>query len=153
MTGCMAALAIDAWDGTVGTTAIESSAWSWELTLNANRQYRGYLGDCTPTAWNDQGWNGQLRLSLELNNTTDDYLIAMLAASNTILERQIEISYTNLTTGLLQIQFAGHTMSAPELFTDRKGVMCYDLVFDGVYNPTLTNWLKIDTTSAIAALV
>jgi hypothetical protein len=44
-------------------------------------------------------------------------------------------------------------MQAPQLFTDRNGVMTYDLVLDGVYNPTLSNWLKIDTTSAIDALV
>jgi len=43
-------------------------------------------------------------------------------------------------------------MSAPELFQDRNGVMTYDLVLDGVYNPTLANWLKIDTTSNISAL-
>lgn len=153
MAGCMAALAIDAWAGTVGTTTIASSAWAWELTINANRQYRSYLGSCTPTAWNDQPWTGQLKLSLELNTTTDDYLIAMLAATNTILERQVEISYTNSTTGLLQIQFAGHSMQAPQLFTDRNGVVSYDLILDGVYNPTLANWLKIDTTSEIAALV
>lgn len=153
MTGCMAALAIDAWAGTVGTTAIASSSFSWELTINNNRQYRAYLGQCTPTAWNDQKWTGQLRLSLELNNTTDDYLIAMLAAANTILERQVEIKYTNAATGLLKIQFAGHSMSAPQLFQDRNGVTTYDLVLEGVYNPTLTNWLKIDTTSAISSMV
>jgi len=153
VTGCMAALAIDAWAGTMGNTAVASSAFSWELTINANRQYRGYLGDCTPTTWNDQKWSGQLRLSLELNDTTDDYLIAMLAATNTILERQIEISYTNGTDDLLEIQFAGHAMSAPQLFQDRNGVMTYDLVFDGVYNPTFANWLKINTTSGINALV
>jgi len=153
VTGCMAALAIDAWAGTMGQTAVASSAFSWELTINANRQYRGYLGDCTPTTWNDQKWSGQLRLSLELNDTTDDYLIAMLASTNAILERQIKISYTNGTDDLLEIQFAGHTMSAPQLFQDRNGVMTYDLVFDGVYNPTFANWLKINTTSGINALV
>ena len=153
MHGSMGALAIDAWDGTVGGTAIANSAFSWELTINANRNYRSYLGSKTPTTWNDEKWSGQLKLSLELNNTTDDYLIAILAATNAILERQVEISYTNSTTGLLEIQFAGHSMQAPELFTDRNGVLCYDLVLDGVYNPTMANWLKINTTSAINSLV
>lgn len=153
MTGCMGALAIDAWAGTMGSTAIAASAFSWELTINANRQYRSYLGGCTPSAWNDQAWSGQLRLSLELNTTTDDYLIAMLAATNAILERQVEISYTNGADDLLEVQFAGHSLQAPQLFQDRNGVMTYDLVLDGVYNPTFGNWLKINTTSGIDALV
>lgn len=158
ITGCQASLAIDAWAGTMGNTAVASSGFSWELTINANRQYRGYLGDCTPTAWNDQKWTGQLLLSLELNTTTDDYLIAMLAADgSTILERQVEITYDNGAAGAsnckLEIQFAGHSMSAPQLFQDRNGIMTYDLLLEGVYNPTLTNWLKINTISSEDALV
>ncbi len=153
MTGCQAAIAIDTWAGTMGGTAIASSAFSWELTVNANRQYRSYLGGCTPSAWNDQAWSGQLRLSLELNDTTDDQLIAMFAAANVILERQVQITYTLSTTHKLTIQFAGHSMSAPQLFTDRNGVMTYDLVLDGVYHPTFANWLKITTLTDLAKLV
>jgi len=154
-TGCMASLAIDAWDGTAGTTTVAASAFSWELTVNANREYRAYLGECTPSAYNDKPWSGQLKLSLELNNTTDDYLISMLAATNAILQKQVVLTYTvgiGVTLRTFKIQFAGHSMSAPELFQDRNGVMTYDLVLDGVYNPTLANWLKIDTTSNATTL-
>ena len=151
ISGCQASVSIGGWSDTT-LTALASSAFAWELTINANRQYRAYLGECTPSAWNDQKWNGQLRLSVELNDTTDDQLIAMFAASNAILERQIQIKYTNGSL-VFQIQFAGHTMQAPQLFQDKNGVMTYDLVLDGVYNSTLANWLKINTTSAIDALV
>ena len=153
MNGGMAALAIDVWAGTVGDTAIAASAFSWELTINTNRKYRGYLGGYEAAAWNDMPWDGQLKLSVELNTTTDDYIIAMLASTNDILERQIEIAYTDGSTGIMQIQFAGHCLAPPQLFEDRDGVMTYDLVFDAVSNSTLGNWLKIDTTSEIDALV
>jgi hypothetical protein len=157
ITGCQAALAIDAWGTAVGTTAVADSAFSWELTINPNRQYRAYLGSCTPTAWNDQPWTGQLRLSLELNDTTDNYIEAILAAASTILERQIQIQYTNSAEAAalrtLTIQFAGHTLAAPQLFQDRNGVTTYDLVFEGVYNPTMANWLKVETKSGAATLV
>lgn len=156
LTGCMAGLKIDAWAGTMGSTAVASSAFAWELTINSNRQLKSFLGACTPDSWNDQPWTGQLKLSLEFNTTTDDYLNAILASANTILERQIEILYTtgaDTTLRTLKIQFAGHTMQAPQIFTDRNGVKSFDLVFDGVYNPTFANWLKIQTTSAIDSLV
>lgn len=152
MSGCSATVAIDDWSGTMGATALASSAFSWELSINSNRQYRSYLGECTPSAWNDQKWNGQLRLSVELNDTTDNQLIAMFAATNAILERQVEIEYKSSSL-VFQIQFAGHTMQAPQLFQDKNGVMTYDLVLDGVYHPTFANWLKINTTSAINTLV
>ncbi len=154
MSGCMASVAIETWTGSA-FTPLASSAFSWELSINSNREYRGYLGDCTPTAYHDQKWNGQLRLSLELNDSTDDHLIAMLGASSAILEKQVRITYkTGTGSGerSMAITFAGHSMQAPELFPDRNGVITYDLVLDGVYNPTLANWLKIETKSATQTL-
>jgi len=154
MSGCMASVSIETWSGST-FTALANSAFSWELSINSNREYRGYLGDCTPTAYHDQKWNGQLKLSLELNASTDDHLIAMLGAASAILEKQVRITYTTGTsTGLrsMVLTFAGHSMQAPEIFQDRNGVMTYDLVLDGVYNPTLTNWLEIETKSETAIL-
>jgi hypothetical protein len=154
MSGCMASVGIATWD-TSSFTTLANSAFSWELSINSNREYRGYLGDCTPTAYSDQKWNGQLRLSFELNDTTDDHLIAMLSTASAILERQVKIEYktgTSTTERSMAITFAGHSMQAPELFQDRNGVTTYDLVLDGVYNPTLANWLKIETKSATQTL-
>ena len=154
MSGCMASVAIAAWDSSSFTT-LANSAFSWELSINSNREYRGYLGNCTPTAYSDQKWNGQLRLSFELNDTTDDHLIAMLSTASAILERQVKIEYktgTSTTERSMAITFAGHSMQAPELFQDRNGVTTYDLVLDGVYNSTLGNWLKIETKSATQTL-
>jgi len=154
MSGCMASVAIETWAGSA-FTPLASSAFSWELSINSNREYRGYLGDCTPTAYHDQKWNGQLRLSLELNAKTHDYLIAMLGASSAILEKQVRIKYSTGSEASLRsmtITFAGHSMQAPEFFQNRNGVVTYDLVLDGVYNPTLANWLKIETASETAVL-
>ena len=153
MSGCMAKISVGTWDAT-SLTELADSAFSWELSINSNREYRSYLGSCTPKAYNDQKWNGQLKLSLELNTSTDDYLTAMLGSSSAILERQIEIKYSTTVDGKarsMTIKFAGHSMQAPELFQDRNGVATYDLVLDGVYNSKLTNWLTIGTESGAVA--
>jgi len=155
MSGCMAKISVGTWDA-ASLTELTNSAFSWELSINSNREYRSYLGSCTPKAYNDQKWNGQLKLSLELNTSTDDYLTAMLGSSSAILERQIEIKYSTTVDGKarsMTIKFAGHSMQAPELFQDRNGVATYDLVLDGVYNSKLTNWLTIGTESGAAAFV
>ena len=154
LSGCMASVAIEVWTGST-FNPLASSAFSWELSINANREYHNFLGECTPSASYDNKWSGQLKLSLELNASTDDYLIAMLAAANTILEKRVRIIYTvGATTTLrsMTIDFAGHSMQAPELFQDKNGLMTYDLVLDGVYNPTASNWLSIETKSALATL-
>jgi len=81
----------------------------------------------------------------------------MLATdASKILEKRVRIIYTNsgLTTALrsMTIDFAGHSMQAPELFQDKNGLMTYDLVLDGVYNSTAANWLSIETKSALATV-
>jgi len=156
LSGCMASVKLADW-GSSTFTALASSAFSWELSVNANRVYDNFLGECTPSKSYDGKWSGQLKLSLELNASTDDYLIAMLATdASKILEKRVRIIYTNsgLTTALrsMTIDFAGHSMQAPELFQDKNGLMTYDLVLDGVYNPTASNWLSIETKSALATL-
>ncbi len=155
LSGCMASVAVEIWAGSA-FTELTSSAFSWELSVNANREYHNFLGECTPSASYDNKWTGQLKLSLELNNSTDDYLISMLGtAASSIIEKRVRIIYTTGTAGTLRsmtINFAGHSMQAPELFQDKNGLMTYDLVLDGVYNPTATNWLSIETKSALATV-
>ena len=151
----MASVKLADW-GSSTFTALASSAFSWELSVNANRVYDNFLGECTPSKSYDGKWTGQLKLSVELNNTSDDLLVAMLTSSaSKILEKRVQIIYTTGTGTSLRsmtIDFAGHSMQAPELFQDKNGLMTYDLVLDGVYNPTASNWLSIETKSALATL-
>jgi len=156
LSGCMASVKLADWSSST-FTALASSAFSWELSINANRVYDNFLGECTPSKAYDGKWTGQLKLSVELNNTSDDLLIAMLPATkgSKILEKRVQIVYTTGTgTDLrsMTIDFAGHSMQAPELFQDKNGLMTYDLVLDGVYNPTASNWLSIKTESALATV-
>ena len=155
LSGCMASVKLADWSSST-FTALASSAFSWELSVNANRVYDNFLGECTPSKSYDGKWTGQLKLSVELNNTSDDLLVAMLTSSaSKILEKRVQIIYTTGTGTSLRsmtIDFAGHSMLAPELFQDKNGLMTYDLVLDGVYNPTASNWLTIKTESALATV-
>ena len=155
LSGCMASVKLADWSSST-FTALASSAFSWELSVNANRVYDNFLGECTPSKSYDGKWTGQLKLSVELNNTSDDLLVAMLTSSaSKILEKRVQIIYTTGTGTSLRsmtIDFAGHSMQAPELFQDKNGLMTYDLVLDGVYNSTASNWLSIETKSALATL-
>ena len=155
LSGCMASVKLADWSSST-FTALASSAFSWELSVNANRVYDNFLGECTPSKSYDGKWTGQLKLSVELNNTSDDLLVAMLTSSaSKILEKRVQIIYTTGTGTSLRsmtIDFAGHSMQAPELFQDKNGLMTYDLVLDGVYNSTAANWLTIKTESALATV-
>lgn len=155
LSGCMSSVAIETWAGST-FTPLASSAFSWELSVNANRTYHSYLGECSPSKLSDNRWKGQLKLSMELNAATAAYLDEILGdAASRIIEKQVRIIYstgTGTTLRSMQIDFAGHSMQAPEHFQDKDGLVTYDLVLDGVYNPTVGNWLSIETKSALQTL-
>jgi hypothetical protein len=156
MTGCNTAVFVDAWTGTMGTTAITLTAFAYELTVNSNRQTRGFLGACDAAAIRDARWDGQLKISMEVNNTSIPFIAEMLGAPNKMLEKQIQIKHFDGTGANLRetvVQFCGRTKQPPKLFTDRDGVVAIDLVFDGAYNPTFGNWLKVQTKCGVKTLV
>ena len=157
MTGCKSVVSIDAWDGTMGATPIELTAFSYGLTINSNRETRGYLGACGAAAIADKKWSGELTISLEANETSKAYLDEMFGGDgNEMLKKQIQIKHVEGSGADLKeftIQFTGFTKSAPTLFTDRDGITSYDLVFSGVYNSTFGNWLNILTKCGVETLV
>ncbi len=153
--GCHAGdgLYMDDWAAVIGTTKLLASAYSFQLEISANREYRGFLGDCSAKASADSNWSGRLNLSVEVNATTKPYITAMIGATTSQLQKQIRILYsvgTGAAKRSLQIDFTGHCITPPELFQERRNQNAFDLAFEGVYNPTFGNWLKIVTESGLA---
>lgn len=143
---------IDAWAGTIGTTLI-STAFSFELGLNLRRMLKRYLGSLAPGGYETQAaepGGNTLRLSLEFDATSKALLDVILGASS-VFQRQVRIKATS-GTNILQFDFAGTTMAAPEVFTDVDGVISADIVLQGTYNPTLGGWFKAHSTNSVATL-
>lgn len=156
MMGDQAALYIDAWGGTIGTTQISSHVWSWSLSIKPNRHFNHTLGSLTPISWHDgdekNKWSAQLKLSLEFSSTTKAYLDTLLTASPTSLQKQIRIKYTTGSSAIFQMDFAGTALAAPGVFTDKDGLATYDITLDGTYNSGLGNFLKFSVTNAVSAM-
>lgn len=152
--GDHASLYIDAWAGTLGSTAIATLAWSWELTIDAKRQLRWLLGAQTPGDYNERKWEGTLKLSLEVGTASLAYLTSSIAAA-TPLQQQVRIKNTTgsgATEKLLQIDFCGTALAVPEI-VDRDGVATFDWTLSGTYHSTVANWLKIQTKCGSATIV
>lgn len=146
------ALYIDAWAGTIGTTAI-TTAFSFELGLNLNRMLKRYLGSLLPatyeTAKADPAGN-TLRLSLNFDATSKALLDVILGGSS-VFQRQVRIKATS-GTNILQFDFAGTTVAAPEVFTDVDGVLSVDIVLNATYNSALGGWFAAQSVNSVSAL-
>ena len=65
------AIYIDAWGGTIGTTAIAATAFTYEITIDTKRKPDQYLGSLSPSSYHEddgaKGWDAKLKLELEFN--------------------------------------------------------------------------------------
>lgn len=138
---------VDTWGGTIGTTALASSLYGFELAVTAEKPTRRYAGQTSAGAYNHRKWSGTLRLDIDFNSTTKPLLDAIVAATSPVM-RQIRLSFTD-GTRILQMDFAGTVTEAPSIFDDNDDVAVIPLTFQGTYSSVLGNWLKITTTTGI----
>jgi hypothetical protein len=151
-------LYVDAWGGTIGSTAVATTAFEFELSIDTKRGLDFHLGALTPGAYHEgaeDGWDGELKLMMEFNATSKAYLDAIIDSSNGVFQKQVRIKATTGSAGTLktvQFDFAGMSEEAPEILTYRDGVATVELTLMGHYNPTLANWFKAQVLNGVAAL-
>nr|ASV43902.1 hypothetical protein [Hot spring virus BHS1] len=143
-------LYIDSASGTIGSTLIASTGFAFELAIKTNRKLRHYLGSLTAGNWNDVRWDGSLKITAEFNNTSKAYLNTLL--TNTVLQHQVRIRAANGPNLILQLDFSGALLEAPNIYDDRDGLATIDLNYGGIYNANLGNWLKYSSTCNVSTL-
>lgn len=145
---------VDAWGGTIGTTALTPSSWAFELTLDSKRQPDQYFGSLAAGSYHEadgaEGWDATLKLSLEFNTATKAQYDAMIAQAG-IYQRQVRVKYTS-GTSVMQFDFAGSSEETPSFGEDRGGVLFFDAMLRGTYNPTLGNYFKAQSVNGVAVL-
>lgn len=148
------ALFVDTWVGTIGSTALATAAFAYELTLDAKRKTDQYLGSLTAGNWHEddgaEGWSGELKLSLELNGASRAQLTA-LASTSALYQRQVRLAATS-GTNVIRFDFAGSSLKAPTLFEDRDGVATFETTLTGTYCPVLGNWVKAQVVNSVTTL-
>lgn len=149
--GHMADLYIDTWAGTIGTTAISTPFFSFELMIDTKRQVYHSLGTIMGVGYREAKYEGTLKISVELDATSQAYLDAILAAA-AVFQKQVRIKGSSGASLIAQLDFAGTAMKAPETFTDVDGVTTLDLELAGTYNSALGNWFEASITNGVATL-
>lgn len=148
------ALYVDTWGGTIGSTQISAAAFSYEITIDAKRAGQQFLGALTAGNWHEadggDGWDGELKLMLELNSASRSVLTA-LRSSSTLFQRQVRITNTS-GTNVVRFDFAGTSEKAPTLFTDRDGVVTFECTLKRTYNSGLANWFKAQVVNTVSSL-
>jgi len=144
-------LYVDAWGGTIGTTAVAATFYSFDLEIDTKRDIKRYLGALNPGGYAQPAWEAKLKMHLEFNAVTSAYLTAILAATAT-LQRQVRLKATQSANLISQWDFAGSLEEAPKLWPDEDGVAAIDLELTDTNNSGLGSDLKVNTTNSVAVL-
>lgn len=145
---------IDVDSDAVGTTAIDATAFRASLSVNPNRSLVRHLGSLTPDKYRDSKWSGTLNLSLELTSAVSS-LLHEIIDGNVAEERVIRLKAaigSGATARHIQIDFSGALLAAPNVFEYSDGLKVVNLVFTGVYNSTMGNWLNVAVLNDVETL-
>jgi hypothetical protein len=149
--GAETALYIDAIGGTIGTTEVETTAFSFDLNIDTKRTLRQHLGSLNADTFSHGAkWEATLKLVLEFNATAKALFDAMLTGS-TLFQKQVRLKATS-GTNILQLDFAGTQDGAPQVFTDLDGVSTVEMQLKGIYASALGSWMKASSTNSVSAL-
>lgn len=143
---------VDAWGGTIGSTALTAALISFQLELETGRHLKPYVGSLTPLAHGDTRHSGRLTLRLELTSTVNTLVETALSSTPTMGQRLVRIKATSGTL-VAQLDFYGTLFGAPQtLWEDRDGNKVVEVVLLGTYNTTDAKWLAPAITNGMSAL-
>ncbi len=148
--GVNTTLYIDAIGGVIGTTAVPTTAFSFELDIDTKRSLKQHLGSLNADGFaHGEAWEASLTLVMEFNATSKAYLDVLIAG--TVFQKQIRIKALN-GTNICQLDFAGTQDGAPQIFDDEDGVSTVEIKLSGIYSSALGNWAKAQVVNSVAAL-
>lgn len=150
-------LYVDAWGGTVGTTAITLAKFNIGLDLDLNRKLLPGIASASPADWKQhkgESKSNTLTLALEVDTASKAYLDSILASTSSggPLKLQVRIKAQYAVTQILQIDFAGFIAEAPEAVSDSDGVAQFEFQLQALYHSTMASWINISLTNQVSSL-
>lgn len=143
------ALYVDAWGGTMGTTAITNAMFNFELQLLTPRMGLGY-GAVSAVEYSTDDYDAKLKLRVRFKANTSAWLTDIFSASG-VFERQVRLVATD-STRICQLNFAGINEGASKLWESEKGVMTFEVAMMARYNSALGNSFTASVTNGVSAL-
>lgn len=150
MAGDVSSLYLDAWAGTMGSTALTKCYLrNLELNVQTQRKLRYCVGSLAASDHVTSPWMGTLSVLLEWNATSKAIIDEMVGG--TAAKRQFQCTWTN-GTQTLTLQFAGVIKGKPEIFDDDDGVVSVRFSMERLYHGTFANWIKLASVNSVSTL-
>jgi len=149
--GNHASVFVDAFGGTIGTTALTSTALGFNLNISPSRVIKYYMGSVIPGAYEDATWALDFQITLEMNSTVKGYFDTVFAATPATYTRLFRVKFDDTANRSLTLDSAVALTEAPAMFNDNDGVVTVDMKFSGLVDTgTFANFLKATSINGVA---
>jgi len=137
------------------TNATSDIGWSFDLTIDANREPKRHLNDLTPTDYREGKMDGTLSLSLEMTSDTEPHIDDIISATKEGVEKNIRIAARSGNSDSIFLDFSGVLMGDPGIFEDVDGTVSIDLELEAQLgsNNVASDWFSATVQNAVEALV
>lgn len=117
-----------------GTTELTLTAFSFDFEMLNSRAPVWHMGTLNPDNYKHGKWGGSLKLVVEMTAATKAYLTAALAATAEPVGYNVRLMAAGSGTTNLTMDFSGHLLETPIMFTDQDGVTTAELMFSPAYS-------------------
>lgn len=135
-----------------GTTAASDVAFSFDMTIDANREPLRHLNDLTPTSYREDKMSGTLSLTLEHDSDIEDEIGAIISATKEGVTRNIRLDCQSGDSDYIYLDFAGVLSGEPDIFQDVDGVITADLELTGQKTDGASDWFAATVCNNVETL-
>lgn len=132
--GAHTVLSIDPIATAHGTTPLTLTGFKAVAEISNSRHVTHHMATLNPDNYAHGQWGGSLDLTVEATTATKAYLTAILAATADPIGHNIRLNSTGSGTSNLTLDFSGHLMEAPVMFTDQDEVTTFELKYKPAYS-------------------
>lgn len=137
--GCHIKVYIDPIAGPIGTTEVLATGFTFDANIACDRALVWHLGSLHPDSIRHGKWGGNLRLSMQMTSDMQDILDAALAQTVSPGAYAVRLKATDsLATSILTLDFAGHLLAAPTLYTETEGIITAEMDFAPAFSDDAT---------------
>lgn len=150
--GNHAAVAVDPFGATIGTTVISNTALKFNMNITSNRKAKFYLGNVSANDYEDTTWDATLAMTLEMNATSKAYVDAVYNSTPALFTRLTQIKFDDTSERSFTLQFAGVASEGPRI-SDMDGIVVTDLSFKSMVDTgAFANFVKASSINSVATL-
>ncbi len=141
---------MDAWAGTIGSTALAATAQEFKIEFDAGRELAFMAGDLTPTDHDENIIKVKMSGVFKFNATSKALVDDLIALA--IAQRLLRLKFGNTVNNIAQFDLPLLMSPTFDEWDSRNATVMVGLEGEAMYHTTVADYCKVAVTNQVATL-